>query len=88
MLTSLKEAASKALTGLPNRRALIADSDMLFRLPSPQHVLSVYDLDGFKQYNDTFGNDDGDTMLTMASGSRPRSPIALGSTVSAATSSA
>jgi len=31
MLTSsLKEAASNALTGLPNRRALIADSDMLF----------------------------------------------------------
>jgi diguanylate cyclase (GGDEF)-like protein len=66
MLTnSLRDAASDALTGLPNRRALIADSAKLFVAPTPQHVLAIYDLDGFKQYNDTFGHDDGDTMLSM-----------------------
>jgi diguanylate cyclase (GGDEF)-like protein len=66
MLTSsLREAASDALTGLPNRRALVQDSTRLFLAPSPQHVLAIYDLDGFKQYNDTFGHDDGDTMLSM-----------------------
>jgi len=66
MLTSsLRDAVSDALTGLPNRRALIADSARLFLAPSLQHVIAIYDLDGFKQYNDSFGHDDGDTMLSM-----------------------
>src|SRR5581483_5517384 len=65
MLTSsLREAASDALTGLPNRRALVQDSARLFLSPSPQHVLAIYDLDGFKQYNDTFGHGNRDTMLS------------------------
>jgi diguanylate cyclase (GGDEF)-like protein len=63
--SSLRDAASDALTGLPNRRALIADAERLFLSSSPQHVLAIYDLDGFKHYNDTFGHDDGDTMLSM-----------------------
>jgi two-component system cell cycle response regulator len=62
---SREEAMSDALTGLGNRRALTqelaaqlhnADAD------SPL-VLALFDLDGFKTYNDTFGHPAGDTLL-------------------------
>jgi diguanylate cyclase (GGDEF)-like protein len=53
-----------ALTGLGNRRALLAALDeALAETPSPRGVLALYDLDGFKHYNDTFGHLAGDTLL-------------------------
>jgi two-component system cell cycle response regulator len=62
---SRDEAKTDPLTGLGNRRALalalerelptVDDSDPL--------VLILFDLDGFKHYNDTFGHPAGDALL-------------------------
>jgi diguanylate cyclase (GGDEF)-like protein len=54
-----------ALTGLPNRRALLADlarAAARATLSQPQLML-LFDLNGFKHYNDTFGHPAGDAML-------------------------
>jgi two-component system, cell cycle response regulator len=62
---SRDEALTDALTGLGNRRALQRTLDE--RLPHASHerplVLALFDLDGFKHYNDTFGHPAGDTLL-------------------------
>jgi diguanylate cyclase (GGDEF)-like protein len=63
---SREEALTDALTGLPNRRALVNDLTVLFapdRESSAPHLLGLFDLDGFKQYNDTFGHPAGDALL-------------------------
>jgi two-component system, cell cycle response regulator len=54
-----------ALTGLPNRRQLIADLQTAIETASPtaQRTLVLFDLDGFKAYNDTFGHPAGDQLL-------------------------
>ena len=58
------EAMTDALTGLPNRRKLFADMEALRREPAPEAVaLGMFDLDGFKEYNDTFGHPAGDELL-------------------------
>jgi diguanylate cyclase (GGDEF)-like protein len=66
LATSRHEALTDALTGLPNRRALVNDLEALFgRAPdATPHMLGLFDLDGFKQYNDTFGHPAGDALLT------------------------
>jgi two-component system, cell cycle response regulator len=54
-----------ALTGLPNRRRLISDLRAALataRETEPQ-TLAIFDLDGFKTYNDTFGHLAGDRLL-------------------------
>jgi diguanylate cyclase (GGDEF)-like protein len=62
-----EEAMTDALTGLGNRRRLTADlraafeEKAEFRGPS---LLLLFDLDGFKAYNDTFGHLAGDELLT------------------------
>jgi diguanylate cyclase (GGDEF)-like protein len=53
------EAATDALTGLGNRRALLRD---LERSERPA-ALALFDLDGFKNYNDLFGHPAGDALL-------------------------
>jgi diguanylate cyclase (GGDEF)-like protein/PAS domain S-box-containing protein len=65
------QAVHDALTGLPNRilftdriNQAVASGD---RAGEPRAVL-VMDLDGFKQVNDTFGHDRGDTLLTEIGG--------------------
>jgi two-component system cell cycle response regulator len=59
-----------ALTGLGNRRQLVDD---LARALADGHqaeprLLVIYDLDGFKLYNDTFGHPAGDALLTRLAG--------------------
>jgi diguanylate cyclase (GGDEF)-like protein/PAS domain S-box-containing protein len=53
-----------ALTGLPNRRRLMKDLDERLGAPSPDStLLVVFDLDGFKAYNDAYGHPAGDALL-------------------------
>ena len=66
LATSRQEALTDALTGLPNRRALVNDLTVLFapdRESRAPHLLGLFDLDGFKQFNDTFGHPAGDALL-------------------------
>jgi diguanylate cyclase (GGDEF)-like protein len=60
---SRAEARTDALTGLGNRRRLFDDLDKLFQGAGQAHVLVLFDLNGFKFYNDTFGHVAGDMLL-------------------------
>ncbi len=57
------------LTGLGNRRLLMGDLRLACRTAQPQQPreLVLYDLDGFKRYNDSFGHPAGDTLLVRLS---------------------
>ncbi|HSZ69749.1 MAG TPA: GGDEF domain-containing protein [Solirubrobacteraceae bacterium] len=63
--TSAELANRDALTGLPNRRALLADLTRAAAraTPSQPQLMLLFDLNGFKHYNDTFGHPAGDAML-------------------------
>ena len=61
---SKREALTDALTGLGNRRRLMIDVEAALEDGAPPTVLVLYDLDGFKGYNDTFGHPAGDALLT------------------------
>jgi two-component system cell cycle response regulator len=64
------EASSDPLTGLGNRRALSAALER--RLDSERSdsmILALFDLDGFKTYNDSFGHAAGDALLQRLAGS-------------------
>jgi diguanylate cyclase (GGDEF)-like protein len=56
------EAATDALTGLPNRRAWDAHLNRLVA-EHQQWAIAILDFDHFKQYNDTFGHPAGDRLL-------------------------
>jgi diguanylate cyclase (GGDEF)-like protein len=60
---SRDDAQTDALTHLPNRRALKADLDARFGREVDGLTLGLFDLDGFKAYNDTFGHVAGDALL-------------------------
>src|SRR5215212_9246 len=59
------EARTDSLTGLRNRRSLMADLDTQLALATHAHprALLLFDLDGFKEYNDAFGHPAGDGLL-------------------------
>jgi diguanylate cyclase (GGDEF)-like protein len=56
------EANADALTGLGNRRKLLADLERRVKGGEPA-VLTLFDLNGFKNYNDSFGHAAGDALL-------------------------
>jgi diguanylate cyclase (GGDEF)-like protein len=58
-------ATTDGLTGLGNRRKLLADLERRVRhaRAGEPAVLTLFDLNGFKNYNDTFGHQAGDALL-------------------------
>jgi two-component system, cell cycle response regulator len=60
------ESMTDALTGLGNRRKLIVDLDAHDH--GAPHLLVVFDLNGFKGYNDRFGHPAGDALLVRLAG--------------------
>ena len=73
LVTTRVQARTDSLTGLGNRFALQRALEHALGDPAP-HVLLLFDLDGFKNYNDSYGHPAGDALLTR-----------LGSALAAAT---
>lgn len=61
-----REALTDGLTGLGNRRALLADLERAVARATVDdpRVCIILDLDGFKAYNDAFGHPAGDKLLS------------------------
>src|SRR4051812_15583244 len=72
-----EEALTDALTGLGNRRKLAADVGSWFGTAAPR-LLMLFDLDGFKAYNDTFGHPAGDALLARLGAKLSAEVAALG----------
>jgi diguanylate cyclase (GGDEF)-like protein len=70
LVASMDEAITDPLTGLGNRRAFKRDLGEV--LPGvdvrDELMVGMFDLDGFKQYNDTFGHGAGDALLARLAG--------------------
>ena len=82
------QALTDDLTGLRNRRSLVIDLGAEIAAASPI-LLVIYDLNGFKGFNDTFGHPAGTRCSTGLVGGSPRRRVRRGRpTGSAATSSA
>lgn len=83
VLTSLRTATDQlhhlsrtdSLTGLLNRRAFLADADVMREdAPSSVLVVAMVDIDQFKRFNDGHGHPDGDQLL-CALGSNLRAAV-------------
>jgi len=76
------ESVTDALTGLGNRRRLLADLDRLLEgsgeFKEARNLLMIFDLDGFKGYNDTFGHPAGDALLARLGSKLAAVPTAQG----------
>jgi diguanylate cyclase (GGDEF)-like protein len=60
------DASTDSLTELGNRRTLFDDLEAALRPAARRcedHVFALYDLDGFKLYNDNYGHPAGDSLL-------------------------
>jgi two-component system cell cycle response regulator len=69
LATSRRLALTDPLTDLGNRRQLVEDLRIACRRAAAGEVwdLVLYDLNGFKRYNDTFGHPAGDALLARLS---------------------
>lgn len=65
LLRSQHQSLTDPLTGLGNRRRLMSDLRRACKSAGEQQSwgLALYDLDGFKLFNDTFGHPAGDSLL-------------------------
>ena len=68
------EADTDPLTTLGNRRKLMADlrHELQVASAASPRILVMFDLDGFKQFNDTFGHPAGDVLLARLGGNLDR----------------
>ena len=66
-----------ALTGLGNRRQLMGDVQRLLDDGRPA-ALAIFDLDGFKEYNDRFGHPAGDALLVRLTSALAESVAGIG----------
>jgi two-component system cell cycle response regulator len=76
--TKAYESRTDELTGLPNRRALMIELEGAVTRPAAAgslRLLALFDLDGFKLYNDTFGHPAGDALLARLGGRLERFAI-------------
>ncbi len=81
MLTGSRALAlTDSLTGLGNRRRLMEDLQLACRLARPEDPwrLAMFDLNGFKHFNDTYGHPAGDELLARLSGKLDASVTAYG----------
>lgn len=62
------EARTDSLTGLANRRALIGALEEAARPGAAATTFGLFDLDGFKRFNDRFGHPAGDALLERVAG--------------------
>jgi two-component system cell cycle response regulator len=69
LASSRRLALTDPLTGLGNRRQLMEDLNVACRRVGSGETweLMLYDLNGFKRYNDTFGHPAGDALLARLS---------------------
>ena len=65
---SRTEALTDPLTSLGNRRHLLADLEVALSEPGTSSLLVLFDLNGFKHYNDSFGHLAGDALLARLGG--------------------
>jgi hypothetical protein len=63
--TLLEQVRTDSLTGLSNRGRMQVDLETALKGATEEHpaMLLLFDLNGFKRYNDTFGHPAGDTLL-------------------------
>ena len=63
LTVSRKESHSDPVTGLGNRRRLMLDLEAALKADNGPYLFALFDLDGFKAYNDSFGHPAGDALL-------------------------
>ena len=68
LAVSSLEARTDVLTGLGNRRGLLIDLEAMLKSSRVDVVLALFDLNGFKEYNDAFGHLAGDALLSRLGG--------------------